>query len=256
MNGIRRKYYRFRVTSHYGGIVTADTVGCNLSCIYCWNYFKNKHPEKYGKYYSPHEVARILLKLSEESGIRLFRVSGAEPILGALSAKHLVKLVEEIDSPFILETNGIMIGSDERIAEMLVGLPIEVRISVKAHSSPLFEKLTLREGSAFELQIKAVENLSNYSVPYWIAVMDRFVDVEKLRDVLRERGLNPRIELEPLIEYGFVIKNIKKYLGEEYTYETKDSNFSCGNGCSNSSPCSLKAFLCSFPNPNTFIERG
>ncbi|HPJ84251.1 MAG TPA: hypothetical protein PLM24_04455 [Methanothrix sp.] len=38
MDGIRRKYYRFRYSRHYGGILTADAVGCNILCAYCWNY--------------------------------------------------------------------------------------------------------------------------------------------------------------------------------------------------------------------------
>ena len=32
VRGALKKYYRFRPTGFYGGIVTADTVGCNLRC--------------------------------------------------------------------------------------------------------------------------------------------------------------------------------------------------------------------------------
>jgi uncharacterized Fe-S cluster-containing radical SAM superfamily protein len=31
-----RKYYRFRGGKWYGGIATADCVGCNLRCVFCW----------------------------------------------------------------------------------------------------------------------------------------------------------------------------------------------------------------------------
>ena len=34
MDGRRRKCYRFRYSRHYGGIVTADAVGCNILCAY------------------------------------------------------------------------------------------------------------------------------------------------------------------------------------------------------------------------------
>ncbi|MBZ5500452.1 MAG: hypothetical protein LAP85_29000 [Acidobacteriia bacterium] len=34
MRGDQRLYYRFRSSGHYGGVVTADTVGCNLLCAY------------------------------------------------------------------------------------------------------------------------------------------------------------------------------------------------------------------------------
>jgi len=45
MHGDRKKYYRFRYAGYYGGIATADTVGCNLLCTYCWNYYRNLYPE-------------------------------------------------------------------------------------------------------------------------------------------------------------------------------------------------------------------
>jgi uncharacterized Fe-S cluster-containing radical SAM superfamily protein len=41
MEGSQRKYYRFRSSRHYGGIVTADAVGCNILCAYCWKSFES-----------------------------------------------------------------------------------------------------------------------------------------------------------------------------------------------------------------------
>ncbi len=111
MHDGKRKYYRFRYTRYYGGIVTADTVGCNLLCAYCWNYFKNLHPEKHGKFYSPEEVAERLLKIARSKNCNLFRISGAEPILGKASAKHVAEVIAYTDGEFILETNGLMLWS-------------------------------------------------------------------------------------------------------------------------------------------------
>jgi uncharacterized Fe-S cluster-containing radical SAM superfamily protein len=31
----KRKYYRFRPAPFYGGIATADCVGCCLKCLFC-----------------------------------------------------------------------------------------------------------------------------------------------------------------------------------------------------------------------------
>ena len=31
-----RKYWRFRYGKWYGGIVTADAIGCGLLCKFCW----------------------------------------------------------------------------------------------------------------------------------------------------------------------------------------------------------------------------
>jgi uncharacterized Fe-S cluster-containing radical SAM superfamily protein len=36
--GRLRKYYRFRWAGYYGGIATADCVGCCLRCLSCWSW--------------------------------------------------------------------------------------------------------------------------------------------------------------------------------------------------------------------------
>ena len=36
--GRNRKYYRFRQAPFYGGVATADCVGCCLKCIFCWSW--------------------------------------------------------------------------------------------------------------------------------------------------------------------------------------------------------------------------
>ena len=45
MKGDKRRYYRFRFAKFYGGIITADALGCNLLCAYCWNYSRNLNPQ-------------------------------------------------------------------------------------------------------------------------------------------------------------------------------------------------------------------
>ncbi|KUK23790.1 MAG: Radical SAM domain protein, partial [Thermotoga sp. 47_83] len=76
MNGEKRKYYRFRYSLYYGGIVTADTVGCEFLCAYCWNYFRNLRPKRAGDFLSPEEVAERLLEISKKRKCDLFRISG------------------------------------------------------------------------------------------------------------------------------------------------------------------------------------
>jgi uncharacterized Fe-S cluster-containing radical SAM superfamily protein len=93
MQGDKRRYYRFRYAKFYGGIVTADAVGCNLLCAYCWNYSRNLNPSSYGEFYSPSEVADKLLELSEKRKCSKFRISGAEPFLGKASALHLAEVI-------------------------------------------------------------------------------------------------------------------------------------------------------------------
>lgn len=46
----RRKYYRFRPARFYGGISTADCVGCCLRCVFCWSWNIVARPEEHGLY--------------------------------------------------------------------------------------------------------------------------------------------------------------------------------------------------------------
>jgi len=36
----KRLYYRFRPAPYYGGIATADAVGCSFLCAFCWNSWR------------------------------------------------------------------------------------------------------------------------------------------------------------------------------------------------------------------------
>lgn len=114
-----RKYYRFRAARFYGGIATADAVGCNLNCAFCWVNEPRKKPQKYGEFYSAKEVAKKLEEIARREGFSKVRVSGAEPTIGR---EHLLELINEISGYlFILETNGILLGYDEGYAEEFAG---------------------------------------------------------------------------------------------------------------------------------------
>jgi len=62
--GNQRKYYRFRADRFYGGIATADCMGCNMDCAFCWSYRTRIHPERFGDFYTPEEVAERLVKIA------------------------------------------------------------------------------------------------------------------------------------------------------------------------------------------------
>lgn len=203
MEGDKRRYYRFRYAKFYGGIVTADAVGCNLLCAYCWNYSRNLNPGSYGEYYSPSEVAGKLLELSAKRRCSQFRISGAEPILGRASALHLADVISQVDGNFIIETNGVMLGSDLSLIEILKPLPhVHVRLCIKAHNGSDFEKITGAKAEAFDYQLKAAEALRKARMHYSIAVMTPFVNPRKL-----PHGVS---EIEDLILY----KSTKKRLME------------------------------------------
>jgi uncharacterized Fe-S cluster-containing radical SAM superfamily protein len=78
VQGTKRKYYRFRAAPYYGGIATADAVGCCFLCAYCWNCFKILKPQNYGRFYSSQQVADNLLRIVRKKGYRLCRITGCD----------------------------------------------------------------------------------------------------------------------------------------------------------------------------------
>ena len=209
-----RKYYRFRPARFYGGIATADCVGCCLRCLFCWSWPKVIQPEQSGRFYSPNEVARTLTVIARKKGFRQMRISGNEPTIGR---NHLIKVLEFVpkDILFILETNGILIGQDETYADDLARHEnLYVRVSLKGCNEEEFSKLTGAHPQGFALQLKALENLSRAGVNVHPAVMVSFSPagaVEALRTRLGkiDRAFQD-IEVEELAFWGDVEKRLIK----------------------------------------------
>ncbi len=87
----QRKYYRFRPAKFYGGISTADCVGCCLRCAFCWSWRETTRPEKFGDFYSPEEVAGKLVSIAKKKKLRQLRISGNEP---TICRNHLISVLE------------------------------------------------------------------------------------------------------------------------------------------------------------------
>jgi uncharacterized Fe-S cluster-containing radical SAM superfamily protein len=130
MEDLARKYYRFRPSRYYGGIATADIIGCPFLCAYCWNYGRNLDPEMgREKYYSPGEVGNRLLHIAKRGGFNKIGLSGAEPILGEQSFEHLYQVLQDISNAdpgldFILATNGLLLGYEPGFVQRLSQSPI------------------------------------------------------------------------------------------------------------------------------------
>ena len=209
-----RRYYRFRPARFYGGIATADCVGCCLRCLFCWSWHQVMRPERCGQFYSPREVAGRLMGIIRKKGFRQMRISGNEP---TLSRGHLLKVLELIpkDVLFILETNGILIGNDRTYAEDLARFGnVCVRVSFKGCNEEEFSSLTGAEARGFHLQLQAVENLYRAGVKVHPAAMVSFSSPESIRDlrsklVAINRGLGD-IEIEEVFLYGDVEDRLKK----------------------------------------------
>ena len=195
----KRKYYRFRKTQFYGGCATADCLGCNLRCVYCWAQKKVWNPEKFGEFYSSKQVSNKLLKMN----LPLVRVSGGEPTICKSHLMHLISLIPE-NILFILETNGILI--DEGFAKELSQFQnIYVRISLKGTDEESFEKITSAEGKFFRSQINALQFLDKYKIQNRAAIIPELFTVGQIMNL----GI-PNLEFEQLIKYPFVIKSLEK----------------------------------------------
>lgn len=202
--GLNRKYYRFRGGRWYGGIATADCVGCNLRCVFCWGWQVRDNPVKAGFLCSPEEVAKKLVEIAERRGYTQVRISGNEP---TLCREHLLAVLDSLEGSglaFTLETNGILIGHDPSYARNLLKYDfIHVRVSLKGTSPREFSKLTGALPEAFELQLKALENLLDYGVSAHPAVMLSFSEhssAERLKERLAE--IDPRLVKEFEGEFG------------------------------------------------------
>ncbi|MEE9376492.1 MAG: radical SAM protein [Candidatus Lokiarchaeia archaeon] len=194
-----KKYYRFRKTRFYGGCATADCLGCNLRCVYCWAQKKVWKPERYGQFYTAEKVANRLISMN----LPLVRVSGGEP---TISKEHLLSLLTLIpeDITFILETNGILLD-EKYVKELSKFENLYVRISLKGVDEESFEKITGAEGKFFLNQLHALELLKHYGISHRAAILyDLFTDSQ-----IQNLSI-PNIEYETLIRYPFVLNNLNK----------------------------------------------
>jgi uncharacterized Fe-S cluster-containing radical SAM superfamily protein len=212
--GNQRRYYRFRPARFYGGIGTADCLGCCLRCLFCWSWDKVMRPGRYGTFYPPHQVAANLKRIAYKKGFSQVRISGNEP---TLARDHLLQVLEQIPAHllFILETNGILIGHDATYARDLSRFEnLYVRVSIKGTSEAEFTRLTGANPAGFGLQIQALENIARFNVSGHPAVMASFSspeNIKALRTRLREIHKDfEDFEVEELVLYGNVEERLIK----------------------------------------------
>ncbi len=217
-DGQERKYYRFRPARWYGGIVTADCVGCGLLCRFCWVRDSiTLHPGDVGQFYRPSQVADILIGIAERFGFKQIRLSGGEPAIGK---KHLLQLLDTLQGKgftFILETNGIPIAYDGDYAEELSKYDfLHARVSLKGCNETEFATLTGAKPEGFNLQLESIAKLTKARVTCHPAVMTSFSSKESLAALVqRLKQISPSIagevEIEELILYPHVTSRIQEY---------------------------------------------
>ena len=211
--GHERKYHRFRPARFYGGIATADCLGCCLGCVICWSWHQVAHPETYGRFYSPQEVAHRLVAIARKKRFRQVRISGNEP---TICREHLLAVLARIpaDLDFVLETNGILIGHDASYAQELAGFPnLHVRVSLKGATESEFSRLTGARPEGFGLQLAALTHLERAGVAAHPAVMVSFSSDQSLVELgKRLAAIDARFaefEVEELVLYGDVARRLE-----------------------------------------------
>lgn len=206
----KRKYYRFRDTEFYSGCATADTVGCNLFCAYCWVNEPRKKPKEIGDFYSPNEVIEKLLNMDR----KVLRITGGEP---TICREHLLKVIDKVpeEKLFILETNGLLLGKDSSYVKNIKKSNVLVRLSLKGVDPDSFERITGADSKSFKHQMKALEHLKDLDINRRVAIIPRLFRKKKLKDFLKkivsiDPYLSDKIEFEDLKEYPHVKKEMDK----------------------------------------------
>ncbi len=228
--GQERKYYRIRPARWYGGIVTADCVGCGLLCKFCWvSDTVMLRPADVGKFYTPRKVAESMISLAKKRDLHLLRVSGGEPTIGKLHLLQLLDFLQDKSYRFILETNGILIAYDKTYAANLSKYGfVHVRVSLKGCTEEEFALLTSAKPHGFTLQLKAFENLVDAGVSCHPAVMASFSPRKNLQ-VLTQRleqinhSLARDLEVEELILYPHVSRRVQMHRLKYHTAYTPDN---------------------------------
>lgn len=216
--GDKRLYYRFRPAPYYGGIATADAVGCSFLCAYCWNYNRNLNPARFREFYNSQQVSSKLLNIARRKSFNMFRISGAEPILGENSFNHLIDVIDIIFqsrpcSVFILETNGFILGCRTDLIEKLKFQNLRIRICLKGVDEKSFELITGAQREFFAYPFKALKELEKLGINAWLALMGDLFSHDKilgLKKLLEDYEINAQLELESLEAYPFVLENMKK----------------------------------------------
>jgi len=206
-----KKYYRFRPTGFYGGIATADAVGCNLRCKFCWSGNSVWNAGGTGEFYSAEEVAENLQRIADQKGYYQLRISGGEPTIGR---QHLLDLLETIDTKylFILETNGILLGYDKNYVKALsVFEHLHVRVCLKGADAEEFSLFTGAK-TGFEYQMKALEYLKEKQMNFNIALVSTHKEKkQRFFQWLKEMGLDKvMVEEEEMKLYPMVKIRLQK----------------------------------------------
>ena len=200
VDGNRRKYVRLaRPLRFYGGTTSAVEVGCNLRCKFCFSdkpVFRPKSSRKYGH--------------------KLISASASEGTLGREHLFELLRLVDQSEFVYILETNGMTLGNDASFAQQLAAFKnLHVRVSIKGTSQQEYHRLTDALPESYELPFKALKHLIDTGVSCNACVMVSFSDEAGIQAVEKKLfethpGLLKSLEKEHITPFPKVAKRLSK----------------------------------------------
>jgi uncharacterized Fe-S cluster-containing radical SAM superfamily protein len=239
--GLERKYTDFYSVPVYGGIATGYAAGCCLRCIYCWSNWSRDFPDKFGKFFSPRQVASNLFKAAQEGivyskywrkkatpEINKLRLSGCEPTLGKKHLLSILRFVKDSKYPlFILETNGIILGYDRDYVKKLAEFKdkLYVRVSIKAATPEGFTQRTGATGKYYKLPFDALKDLLNEGIyakaaamtdPKFMPKEERELLIQMLDEIDQKTNYPKNLEEEAVDVYDTTIKRLKAFVDREF----------------------------------------
>ena len=163
-------------------------------------------------------MASRLLHIARRRSFRLFRITGAEPILGEMSFQHLVEVLKIIfqtrpDAVFILETNGFFLGHRVELVDQLPRKNLNIRVCIKGTNDNSFELITGTKKEFFQYPFLALKKLEEVRIRAWPALLrDLFTphQIGEVKNTLDLYEIKADLELESLEAYPFVLDNLKK----------------------------------------------
>ncbi|MCX8176323.1 MAG: molybdenum cofactor biosynthesis protein MoaA [Candidatus Bathyarchaeota archaeon] len=209
-------------------------------CIYCWSGWSRDFPEKFGKFYSPKQVAHNLFKAAEEGivyseywrrlipKVNKLRLSGCEPTIGKEHLLAVLGFVKESTYPlFILETNGIILGNDKDYVKRLAEFKdkLYVRVSFKAATMEGFTQRTGAMGEFYKLPFKALKYLLDEGIYARAAAMtdsrimpkeERKILIQMLDEIDPKANYTKTLEEEVIDTYDTTVKRLKAFTDEKY----------------------------------------
>ena len=217
VDGNRRKYERLaRPLRFYGGTTSAVEVGGNLRCKFCFSDKPVFRPQSTGKFYTPQEVFNALSKSARKHSHKLISASASEGTLGREHLFELLRLVDQSEFVYILETNGMTLGNDASFAQQLAAFKnLHVRVSIKGTSQQEYHQLTDALPESYELPFKALKHLIDAGVSCNACVMISFSDEAGIQAVEKKLfethpGLLKSLEKEHITPFPKVAKRLSK----------------------------------------------